>query len=408
MKRILYTIAAFLALQTTGAQSLGIGTTAPDASARLDVSSATQGMLIPRLTAAQRSVLAGPATGLLVFQTDGTPGFCYYNGQNWINFMYGYPVNSQGVSFNYGLTVTLAGSGASGSADGAGAAASFNFPEGVAVDPSGNLYVADLFNLKIRKITAYGIVTSLAGSGVSISVDGVGTGASFFAPTGIAGDISGNLYVADGRVVREITAGGVVTTLPIPFSEPYAVAVDAAGTNVYVAEHYKIRKVTGGTSVTTLAGGDAPGSVDGVGAAASFNGPSGIALDAAGNVYVADQLNHAIRKITAGGVVTTLAGSGSPGFADGVGTAASFNAPAGVAVDLYGNVYVTDRGNNRIRKVTPAGLVTTLSGSGAQGAADGAGSSASFNQPSGITIDASGNLYVTDLLNQKIRKIIAY
>jgi len=406
MKKILYSLTVFLlAMQSGGAQSLGIGTTVPDASARLDVSSATQGLLIPRMTAAQRSAIAGPAAGLLVYQTDGSPGFCYYNGQNWINNLNGNVLNGQGVSLNYGSTSTLAGSGAQGSADGVGVAASFNFPEGIAVDAIGIVYVADLLNAKIREIVTGGKVITIAGGGAPGQIDGTGTGASFAAPTGVASDASGNLYVSDGGSIRRITESGVVTTLATSFSGLYAIAVDIAGSNVYVAGSNTISKVTAAGVVTILAGG-ATGFADGTGAAASFNGLSGITVDAVGNVYVADQLNHAIRKVTPGGVVTTLAGNGSLGFADGVGTAARFNSPAGVAVDLSGNIYVTDRGNYRVRKITPSGLVTTLSGSGAQGAADGAGASASFNQPSGITIDAVGNLYVTDLNNQRIRKII--
>jgi sugar lactone lactonase YvrE len=407
MKKILYSLTVLLlAMQSGGAQSLGIGTTTPVASARLDVSSTTQGMLVPRMTAAQRSAIAGPAAGLLVYETDGTPGFCYYNGQGWINSLNGYLLNGQGVSSNYGLTSTLAGSGAQGSADGVGAAASFNFPEGIAVDATGVVYVADLINANIREIVTGGRVITIAGGGAPGQRDGTGTGASFAAPTGVASDVSGNLYVSDAGSIRHITESGVVTTLASSFSGVYAIAVDIAGNNVYVAGLNTISKVTA-TGVVTLLAGGTTGFADGTGAAASFNGLSGITVDAAGNVYVADQLNHSIRKVTPGGVVTTLAGNGNFGFADGVGRAALFKNPAGVTVDLSGNLYVTDRGNNRIRKITAAGVVSTLAGSGAAGSADGAGVSASFNQPSGITIDAAGNLYVTDLNNQKIRKIIA-
>ncbi len=157
--------------------------------------------------------------------------------------------------------------------------------------------------------------------------------------------------------------------------------------------------------VSTLAGGNGEGNINGTGSTASFHFPTGIAVDSAGNAYVADQSNHLIRKITSAGVVSTLAGNGGPGRADGVGTAASFNFPRNVALDTANNVYVADSGNNLIRKITPSGLVSTLAGNGTQGKTDGVGTSASFFYPEGLTVDTAGNVYVADTMNQLIRKI---
>lgn len=263
---------------------------------------------------------------------------------------------------------TLAGSTTPDAVDGTGSAASFFHPKGVAVDANGNVYVADTENNEIRKITPGGVVTTLAGSNASGSADGIGPAASFRYPSDIAVDASSNVYVAD------------------------------TGNN-------EIRKITPAGIVTTLAGTTAKGSADGVGNAASFYGPYGVAVDANGNVYVADRSNHEIRKVTPGGVVTTLAGSTTMGSADGVGNAAAFAGPSGVEVDAAGNVYVADSGNFEIRKITPAGIVTTLAGSTTQGTADGIGPAASFNLPWGLAVDASGNVYVADHSNNMIRKI---
>jgi sugar lactone lactonase YvrE len=154
-----------------------------------------------------------------------------------------------------------------------------------------------------------------------------------------------------------------------------------------------------------LAGSGSTGSANGTGTAASFNRPISVAVDSSGNVYVADSYNHSIRKITSGGVVTTLAGSGSIGSTNGTGTAASFNYPLGVAVDSSGYLYVADTDNHLIRKITPAGVVTTLAGSGSSGNANGSSTAASFNNPSGVDLDSSGNVYVGDRDNHLIRKI---
>ncbi|QDQ84086.1 hypothetical protein FNZ07_23470 [Paraburkholderia megapolitana] len=317
---------------------------------------------------------------------------------------------------------TFAGSLASGATDGTGSAASFNGPAAVATDAIGNVYVADSNNNTIRKITPAGVVTTLAGSATAGSTNGTGAAASFNGPFGVAVDANGNVYVTDSNnnEIRKITAAGVVTTLAgsgavgsadgtgavASFSNPNGVAVDASG-NVYVADsgNNKIRKITPAGVVTTLAGAGAAGSADGSGPAASFNFPGGVAVDGAGNVYVADVSNNEVRKITPAGVVTTLAGSPALGSTDSTGSSASFNGLFGISVDASGNLYVADSNNNLIRKVTPAGVVTTLAGSTKSGSANGIGSAVSFNDPLGVAVDTSGNLYVADIANNEIRKL---
>ena len=325
----------------------------------------------------------------------------------------------------YGKVTTLAGSTTSGATDGIGTDAFFRNPWGIAADGSGNVYVADQGNLKIRKITANGIVTTLAGNGTQGATNGTGISTSFNYPSGVAVDAAGNVYVADreNSKIRKISAAGIVTTLAgkgtpgatngtgasASFSLPSGVAVDGSG-NVYVAdnENCKIRKITATGVVTNLAGNGYNGITDGAGTTASFNNPEGVAVDATGNVYVADTGNHKIRKITPAGAVTTLAGNGSSGTNDGTGTSGRFNNPMGIAVDATGNVYVADSGNHKIRKITLAGAVTTLAGSGAPDGNDGYGTAASFSNPRGIAVDISGNIYIGDFENHKIRKITYY
>ena len=329
-----------------------------------------------------------------------------------------------------GVITTFAGTtaGSSGSADGIGAAAEFNRPTGAAVDSSGNVYVADTGNHTIRKITAAGAVTTLAGTaGSSGSADGTGAAARFNVPSAVAVDSSGNVYVADSgnHTIRKITAAGAVTTLAgtagssgsadgtgaaARFNVPIDVAVDSSG-NLYVAErrNHTIRKITAAGAVTTLAGtAGSPGSADGTGAGARFFEPIGVAVDSVGNVYVADTENNTIRKITSTGVVSTFAGTaGTSGLADGTGAAARFNLPMSIAVDSGGNVYVaTARRSHTIRKINAAGVVTTIDWTaGLWGSTDGTGAAARFFVPAGAAADASGNLFVADLFNHTIRKI---
>ncbi len=324
-----------------------------------------------------------------------------------------------------GVVTTLAGSTSAGSANGIGAAASFNGPMGIATDIQGNVYVAEFNNNLIRKITPAGVVTTLAGSASSGSTNGMGTAASFSAPSGVTVDTSGNVYVADSfnQMIRKITPAGLVSTLAgsttpgstdatgtaASFRGPLGVAVDTSG-NVYVADsgNLSIRKITPAGVVTTLAGSGSHGSTNGIGTAASFTGPRAVAVDASGNVYVAEPSSDLIRKITAAGVVSTLAGTGFVGSADGTGTAASFGDPMGVTVDASGNVFVSSIADNLIRKVTSAGVVTTLAGKagvGSNGSANGTGANARFNLPQAVTVDASGTLFVADYGNNMIRKI---
>lgn len=272
-----------------------------------------------------------------------------------------------------GQVTTLAGSpGQRGGSDGSGSAARFAAPSGIAVDGRGNVYVGDTDSHTIRKITPDGVVTTLAGSADQRgSNDGTGSAARFNSPLGVAVDGSGNVYVADMRnnTIRKVTPDGVVTTL-----------AGRAGQ---------------------------AGSIDGTGSDARFDAPRGVAVDRNGNLYVACYESNNIRKITPDGVVTTLAGiPGELGSKDGTGSAARFHTPVGMAVDDNGNVYVGDLANHAIRRITPDGVVTTLAGSpGHSGSSDGRGISAQFHFPCGITVDGSGNLYVADRGNSTIRKI---
>jgi sugar lactone lactonase YvrE len=321
---------------------------------------------------------------------------------------------------------TLAGSVTNaGSADGVGSAAQFGQPWSPVIDSASNIYVADVEFSTIRKITPQGSVSTFAGqTNIQGSTDGVGTNASFSNPYGLAIDSSNNLYVADtgNETIRKITPDGAVRTLAglagnygstdgigsaALFGSPRGIAVDTNG-NLYVADtsNETIRKVTPAGVVTTLAGlVNNFGTADGTGNGARFNFPSALAVDASGNIYVADNQNAAIRKVTPAGVVTTLAGfTGSGGAADGTGNIARFNTPTGIAIDATGNIYVADNGNNVIREVTQAGVVATLAGlSGNPGSADGIGSIVRFNGPSGVAVDASGDLFITDSQNYTIR-----
>lgn len=315
---------------------------------------------------------------------------------------------------------TLAGS-TQGFADGLGTTAKFDHPYGLATDSAGNVYVADTYNHKIRKITSTGLVTTLAGSSQGFA-NGTGTSAQFNFPHGVATDASGNLYVADygNNKIRKITSTGVVSTLAgsdlqgfadgtgatAMFNLPVGIATDSSG-NIYVAEqgNHKIRKITPAGEVSTLAG-STQGFADGIGTTAQFNNPMSLTIDTSGNVYIGDISNYKIRKIDPTGLVSTLAGS-TLGYADGIGDSAKFYYPYGVAVDATGDVYVTDNNNHKIRKITPTGVVTTFAGS-TQGFSDGIGAAAQFTNPLGIATDVFGNVYITnfaDFGNHNIRKI---
>ena len=329
---------------------------------------------------------------------------------------------------------TFAGSTTSGNVNGTGTAARFDGPIGVAVDSSGNLYVADSTNDEIRMITPAGVVTTLAGTGAAGYVDNTtGNLAEFNYPTGVAVDSSGAIYVADfyNNRIRKIVCTSLTATactvstlagqtsagsldgtgVAAQFNEPSGVAVDSSG-NIYVADsaNNEIRKITAAGVVTTIAGSTTAGSADGSGTSASFNKPAGVAVDSAGNVYVADFANNEIRKIDASDVVSTLAGSTTAGNKDGMGSAAAFSGPNDVAVDAAGNVYVADSGNNEMRLVAPSGLVSTLAGTGTRGSQDGPANTATFYSPSGLAVvtsgAASGDVFVGDLGNNEIREIV--
>lgn len=326
---------------------------------------------------------------------------------------------------------TVAGNGIAGySGDGGPAAsAQLSLPHGVAVDASGNLYIADVYNHRVRKVDTGGTITTVVGNGgAGYSGDGgPATAASLYWPVFVAIDAVGNLYITDSGTasIRKVDASGIITTIAgngIPgysgdgglatsasFNWPFGVVVDASG-NVYIADlwNHRIRRVDTSGMVTTIAGNGVSGySGDGgLATSASINAPYGIDIDDDGNIYIGDHYNGRIRKVDTAGIITTVAGGGSGGDG-GPATAASLNGPEGVAVDESGNIFIADHYNGRIRKVDTAGIITTVAGVGPWGYSGDGGPAtlANLSGPSGIAVDAVGNIFIADSYNNRVRKV---
>jgi len=320
--------------------------------------------------------------------------------------------------------ITFAGSPAAGFADGAGQQALFSAPLGIAIDAGDNLIVADFHNHRIRRIDPQGNVTTIAGA-VRGYQDGAGIGARFYGPAGVALDPAGNIIVADygNNRIRQIGPNGRVTTiagsgaygyangsgLSAKFARPSGVVVDGAG-NIYVADadNHLIRKIDANRNVTTLAG-STPGYADGPGSNAQFNfygGAPQLCFDANGNLIVADFFNNRIRQVAPDGTTTTLAGNGNMDSIDGPAGQASFFLASGVGRDLQGNIVVADWHNARVRMINLAAkTVSTLAGNGAETHADGPALSASFIRPGGVAVDSRGNIFVSDYYDNCIRRI---
>jgi len=314
------------------------------------------------------------------------------------------------------MVSTIAGDLIPNYRDGSVANAEFKHPMDVAVATDGTLYIADLFSHRIRKISG-GQVSTVAGFGIQDTANGVGINAGYGLPSRLVIDGLGNIFTldaADARV-RKITPAGIVSTyagavargyaegsaLSARFGQSFGIVMDANG-NIYIADsdNHRIRKITSQGIVSTVAGSDTAGFTNGDVSSAKFFFPQGCVLDREGNLFVADQ--NRIRKITPSGMVSTLAGTDTSGNADGDATKASFSLIEDMVIDDQSNLYVTDE--NRIRKITPQGVVTTIAGS-IQGYKDGDGSIAKFNSPIGLGIDTQGNIYVADFNNSLIRKI---
>ncbi|MCZ6489067.1 MAG: SMP-30/gluconolactonase/LRE family protein, partial [Acidobacteria bacterium] len=339
------------------------------------------------------------------------------------------------IDTSSGIITTVAGTGEKGFSgdDGPATSAMLNIPNDVAVDGAGNLFIADLLNDRIRKVDLNGIITTVAGNGVdSFAGDGgPATAASLNEPDDMAVDAAGNLYIADtinSRIRKVASADGTIATLAgnnefkfagdggpgtlAALDLPQGIAVDAAG-NLFIAdqENHRIRKLSPDGTITTVVGngvfsfsGDGGQAVD-----ASLGRPIDVAVDAAGNLYIAEKFNNRVRKVNTTGIITTVAGDGSFGFSGDGGQAinASLDTPLAVAVDGSGNLYISDNGNNRVRMVDANGIITTVAGNGDFFLIfdDPVPATSSEVDPLGLAIDAAGNLYIADNFNELVRKV---
>jgi len=350
-------------------------------------------------------------------------------------FSYQWQLNGTYILTNIITTVAGNGTNRYGGDGGAATNASLNDPTGVVLDGSGNLYIADRSNQRVRKMDPNGIITTVAGNGATnFSGDGgAATNAGLYYPSGVGLDAAGNLYIGDqGHYrIRKVDTNGIITTVAGNGTSGYAgnggqatsaklaqtagVALDGAG-NLFIAglNDNVVRKVDINGIITTVAGTGVAGPFSGDGGAATsatLDDPYDVALDASGNLYIADSGDYRIRKVNPSGVINTVAGSSGPfGFFYGDGGAAT-NAglywPSGVVLDFFGNLYMADSLHNRIRKVDTNGIITTVAGGATQGYSGdgGAATAAGLFDPSGVTLDASGNLYIADTANNRIREV---
>jgi sugar lactone lactonase YvrE len=346
-----------------------------------------------------------------------------------------------GTNFPNNIITTVAGNGTYAYAGDGGPAtnASLRYPQGVGFDAAGNLYIADNDNNRVRKVDANGIITTVAGDGNGSSTGsgryagdgGAATNASLYRPNNVAWDAAGNLLIADifNDRIRRVDTHGIITTVAgksgrgysgdgeaatnAELNLPASVALDAMG-ELYIADldNNRIRKVDTNGIITTVAGNGRYGyAVDGGPATnASLSNPQGAAVDLIGNLYIADTRNYCIRKVNKQGIITTVAGRGGVNYPPGDGGAATnggLSYPWFVTLDAIGELYIADHGNNRIRKVDTNGIITTVAGNGnrAYGGDGGAATNASLNGPACVALDAAGNLYIADWYNNRIREV---
>jgi sugar lactone lactonase YvrE len=506
--------------------SVNTSGTPADNSAILDINSTSQGMLIPRMTTTQRNAIASPATSLLIFNTTTNCFEAYVNGQwydvscpppcnipssptaginipsqaqivwNWntANGATGYKwntlnnyatANDNGLSVSFTLTglscntsytlyawaynncgystytmlsqtssvccavacggsgniTTIAGTGTAGyNGEGLEAdCAELNTPDGgITFDVSGNVYIGDTHNHRIRKINiSTGIINTIAGTGtLGYSGDNIAaTSSGLYWPDGVVFDVLGNLYIADTwnyRVRKVMASTGIITTIAGTGSYGYngdgipatsarlsyadGIAIDNNG-NIYVgdATNSRIRRIDANTGIITTVAGDGSWGVFGGDGGPATNAklyyPVGVALDSQGNIYIADTYNNRVRKVTIStGIISTIAGTGTAGYnGDGISaTSAQLNNPFGITLDSSGNVYIADASNNRIRKITiSTGIITTIAGTNTAGSAGDGGPAtiAELNDPQGVFFNSSGNLYIADTGNHRIRMV---
>ena len=402
----------------------------------------------PRITTYAGPSTAGPVNGAqAVTQSIGSPMSVIADAVGGFYFASSTQHRIYRVAADGTLTV-IAGTGQAGFAGDGGpaGAAQLNSPAGIALDAAGNLFIADRLNHRIRQITAAGIISTVSGDGApGFSGDGEPAfRAQLNIPWGIALDGKGALWIADtgNHRIRKISADGIIRTVAgtgeygnygdngdggqaslAQLFLPSAVAVDAEGT-LFIAQRDCIRKVGPDGVINRFAGsclgvdidGAAFGGDGGPAASAQLNFPTSLTLDASGNLFIADRRNHRIRKISSSGIISTVAGAGGEldcrqenfGGDGGPATAARLNEPSGVAVDSRGNLFITDLGNNRIRKVTAAGIINTVAGDGGIAGFKGDGGAARaalLNTPIGVAVDRDGNLFIADNLNCRIRKV---